>query len=322
MSGTDDLAKRILAEYNSISPSRRRWIRNRGWLRNNWREFFDLLEAVSGRPTNKIELFDENWHEIGEKAKGVRGAKNKKLKDIDINSFAVSPDEKAKRLADAKKSVVKQNNEARHVVAEELRDLSVAEDKAGEKEKNVKTAPAHVKVPGEEPRKQLDRVKGDPHATETNKPGLQPVSKDVDDRTQQERQAGVTTSGMAQLQLEDNDTAGTQVDNSKTTEDTKSEKTVKTPADSQGKATSQSQGSEDGKSTVTDEVKGNTEADVAKKQAEQSEAKAEAERGAGKTVKPAAGAERQAEVKKELNSPEVKSEQKADKARSAGGDSK
>lgn len=66
----------ILAEYNSIARSRRRWYRNRVTLRNDWKELYALLEAASGRTTSRVVVFDPNWHEIAPKGV-VSGAVNR-----------------------------------------------------------------------------------------------------------------------------------------------------------------------------------------------------------------------------------------------------
>lgn len=72
-----DLQK-VLEVYNSISPSRTRWIRNRYEMRNRWKELFKVLEEASGRDGGKVVLFDPNWHTVGQKG-ATTGAVNKKV---------------------------------------------------------------------------------------------------------------------------------------------------------------------------------------------------------------------------------------------------
>ena len=67
----------ILAVYNSISPSRTRWVRNRNELKNRWKELFQILEKASGRDGVKIGVFDPNWHTIAQKGQNASGAVNK-----------------------------------------------------------------------------------------------------------------------------------------------------------------------------------------------------------------------------------------------------
>lgn len=59
--------KDILVLYNSVKPSRRRWIQNRNLLRNQWKELFQMLEKASGRDGQKAVLYDYNWHHIVQK---------------------------------------------------------------------------------------------------------------------------------------------------------------------------------------------------------------------------------------------------------------
>lgn len=66
----------VLAVYNSIHPSRRRWVRNVNALRNEWKELFQILEKASGRSGGKAVVFDPNWHTVADKG-SVRGAVNK-----------------------------------------------------------------------------------------------------------------------------------------------------------------------------------------------------------------------------------------------------
>lgn len=75
--------KSVLMMYNSVVPSRRRQIRNRNLLRNNWKELFQLLEKASGRDGAKVSLYDYNWHEQAEKG-GTIGLIDKKADAIDI----------------------------------------------------------------------------------------------------------------------------------------------------------------------------------------------------------------------------------------------
>lgn len=56
--------KNLLAVYNSIEPSRTRWIRNRNEMRNRWPELYEALETASGREPSKMEVYDEKWHMI------------------------------------------------------------------------------------------------------------------------------------------------------------------------------------------------------------------------------------------------------------------
>lgn len=69
----------ILAVYNSIHPSRRRWYGNTNKLRNNWPELYKVLEQASGRSGGRPVVFDPNWHEVAQKGSGVRGAANKAI---------------------------------------------------------------------------------------------------------------------------------------------------------------------------------------------------------------------------------------------------
>jgi hypothetical protein len=66
----------ILAVYNSISPSRRRWIRLRNQMRNEWKELYKVLEEASGRDGGKVVVFDPNWHKVADKG-GISGAVNR-----------------------------------------------------------------------------------------------------------------------------------------------------------------------------------------------------------------------------------------------------
>lgn len=54
----------ILRVYNSIHPSRTRWVRNRNNLRNQWQELFEALELASGRDGYKLAVYDPNWHMV------------------------------------------------------------------------------------------------------------------------------------------------------------------------------------------------------------------------------------------------------------------
>ena len=69
----------ILAVYNSIHPSRRRWYGNTNKLRNNWKELYEILEQASGRSGGKPVVFDENWHEVVDGGNGVRTTVNKEI---------------------------------------------------------------------------------------------------------------------------------------------------------------------------------------------------------------------------------------------------
>lgn len=69
----------ILAVYNSIHPSRRRWYGNTNKLRNNWKELYEILEQASGRSGGKPVVFDENWHEVVDTGNGVRTTVNKEI---------------------------------------------------------------------------------------------------------------------------------------------------------------------------------------------------------------------------------------------------
>lgn len=74
--------KDILKLYNSVSPSRIRWVRNRNLLRNQWKELFRILEQASGREGNKATVFDPNWHKVTLKG-GMSGAANRSDEEID-----------------------------------------------------------------------------------------------------------------------------------------------------------------------------------------------------------------------------------------------
>lgn len=75
MAESTDLQE-LLAVYNSISPSRTRWVRNRNELKNRWKELFQALEIASGRDGARIGVFDPNWHEVVAIG-GTTGAANK-----------------------------------------------------------------------------------------------------------------------------------------------------------------------------------------------------------------------------------------------------
>lgn len=64
----------LLVIYNSISPSRTRWVRNRNDLRNKWNELFIALEKMSGRNGMLATVYDPNWHKLTEV--GVRNSGN------------------------------------------------------------------------------------------------------------------------------------------------------------------------------------------------------------------------------------------------------
>ena len=69
--------EQVLEVYNSIKPSRTRWVRNRNKLRNEWKELFKVLEQASGRSGTLVSVYDPNWHTYGAKA-GTVGVTNKK----------------------------------------------------------------------------------------------------------------------------------------------------------------------------------------------------------------------------------------------------
>lgn len=73
--------KDILKVYNSISPSRTRWVRNRNTMRNQWKELFKILEQASGREGMRAGVFDANWHKVTLKG-GIPGAANKEDSEI------------------------------------------------------------------------------------------------------------------------------------------------------------------------------------------------------------------------------------------------
>lgn len=75
--------KDILMMYNSVVPSRRRWIWNRNHLRNTWKEFFQVLEIASGRSGQKAEIMDKNWHAIVNKG-GEPGLGNRERDDVTV----------------------------------------------------------------------------------------------------------------------------------------------------------------------------------------------------------------------------------------------
>lgn len=66
----------VLAVFNSVTPSRRRWVRNRNTMRNEWKELYQVLEKASGRDGGKVVVFDKNWHEVAKKGT-TTGAVNK-----------------------------------------------------------------------------------------------------------------------------------------------------------------------------------------------------------------------------------------------------
>lgn len=73
----------ILAVYNSIHPSRRRWYGNINKLRNSWPELYKILEKASGRSGGRPMVFDPNWHTVVSKA-GIRGAANKAVEIVEV----------------------------------------------------------------------------------------------------------------------------------------------------------------------------------------------------------------------------------------------
>ena len=73
----------VLAVYNSIEPSRRRWIRNVNEMRNGWKELFEVLEKASGRTGMKAVVFDPNWHVVDAVGATTRGAVNIKRAPAD-----------------------------------------------------------------------------------------------------------------------------------------------------------------------------------------------------------------------------------------------
>lgn len=75
--------KDILMIYNSVTPSRRRWIQNRNALRNTWKEFFQILEIASGRSGQKAEILDYNWHKIIDKG-GEPGLGNLERDEVKV----------------------------------------------------------------------------------------------------------------------------------------------------------------------------------------------------------------------------------------------
>ena len=77
-----EIVTRILTEYNSITKSRTRWVRNRKELKNNWKELFEVLETASGRDGRKLVVFDKDWHKVADKG-GVRGAMNKNVDEVE-----------------------------------------------------------------------------------------------------------------------------------------------------------------------------------------------------------------------------------------------
>lgn len=56
----------LLEIYNSIKPSRARWVRNRNEMRNKWGELFVALEKMSGRTGMTATVFDPKWHKLTE----------------------------------------------------------------------------------------------------------------------------------------------------------------------------------------------------------------------------------------------------------------
>lgn len=54
----------LLEIYNSVRPSRTRWVRNRNDLRNKWSELFVALEKMSGRNGLTATVYDPNWHKL------------------------------------------------------------------------------------------------------------------------------------------------------------------------------------------------------------------------------------------------------------------
>lgn len=78
---TEHTLKDVLMVYNSVVPSRRRWIQNRNELRNRWKELFKLLEQASGRTGDKADLYDYNWHMLADKG-GFDGLTSKPAEDV------------------------------------------------------------------------------------------------------------------------------------------------------------------------------------------------------------------------------------------------
>ena len=77
--------KDIIMLYNSVKPSRRRWIQNRNELRNRWKELFQLLERASGRDGQKVALYDYNFHKLIQKD-DIQGLTNLDASEVTIVS--------------------------------------------------------------------------------------------------------------------------------------------------------------------------------------------------------------------------------------------
>jgi hypothetical protein len=99
--------KELLMVYNSVMPSRRRWIRNRNELRNKWKELFIALEQASGRTGVKADLFDYSWQKLADKG-GVQGLVNKEYDEITIvsdSSATIDTSDKDARIVELESEV-------------------------------------------------------------------------------------------------------------------------------------------------------------------------------------------------------------------------
>lgn len=157
-----EVLKNVLVTYNSFFPSRNRTVRAQNEMRRTWPELFKVLEQASGRNGDRVELFDENWHNFDQES----GATNKNPDEITIKSVpgeavaaTPAPTETTGELSEAEKA----------------RNLSSKTFNQGEAEKDVKTTPRHVAVPGEGD-VPVGPVQGDPKEGE-GKPTKQKMVK-------------------------------------------------------------------------------------------------------------------------------------------------
>ena len=78
---SDETLQNILVAYNSIARSRRRWIRNRTLLKNEWKELYQVLETASGRNPGRVLVYDPVWHKVAPKG-GARGPVDRQSSEI------------------------------------------------------------------------------------------------------------------------------------------------------------------------------------------------------------------------------------------------
>ena len=141
--------KDILMMYNSVTPSRRRWIMNRNELRNRWKEFFQLLEIASGRTGQKAEILDYNWHKVVDKG-GEPGLGNLERDEVKvvIDDGAAVADTTAKdqKILELEAEVTRLTEELSRAKATPIVD---ADNTAGEVPSNPNVLGEDGRLPGE-----------------------------------------------------------------------------------------------------------------------------------------------------------------------------